>query len=137
MSTLALGSTQIAVVRRGSKSYAYRPDGRIIASAGVDIAIKLWDTQSGVELRALQGHSAAVQSLSFSPDGRLIAGGSADTSIRLWEAKTGRLLASLFSLDESDWLVVTPEGLFDGSPTHWSQILWRFSPPSFSNSKKS
>jgi len=27
----------------------------------------------------------------------------------------------------NDWLVVTPDGLFDGSPAGWNQILWRFS----------
>lgn len=74
---------------------AYRPDGRIIASAGVDIAIKLWDTQSGLELRALQGHSAAVQSLSFSPDGRILASGGADNVIKLWDIVTGRVLRTL------------------------------------------
>src|SRR6185312_3316517 len=26
----------------------------------------------------------------------------------------------------SDWLVVTPDGLFDGSPAAWKQILWQF-----------
>jgi uncharacterized caspase-like protein len=30
-----------------------------------------------------------------------------------------------------DWLVVTPDGLFDGSPGGWNQILWRFSPNTF------
>ncbi|HMH41963.1 MAG TPA: caspase family protein, partial [Pyrinomonadaceae bacterium] len=31
----------------------------------------------------------------------------------------------------SDWLVVTPDGLFDGSPAAWKQILWRFSGNTF------
>jgi hypothetical protein len=39
----------------------------------------------------------------------------------------GTELASLFALGQQDWLVITPEGLFDGSPAAWSQILWRFS----------
>jgi hypothetical protein len=27
-----------------------------------------------------------------------------------------------------DWLVVTPDGLFDGTPAAWSEVLWRLSP---------
>jgi uncharacterized caspase-like protein len=42
------------------------------------------------------------------------------------------MLATLVSLNKGDdWLVVTPDGLFDGSPGGWNQILWRFSPNIF------
>ena len=35
----------------------------------------------------------------------------------VWDAATGDLLASLLTTDAgNEWLVVTPEGLFDGSP---------------------
>src|SRR5262249_16072339 len=38
-------------------------------------------------------------------------------------------LATLVTLNGgADWLVVTPDGLFDGTPGAWGQILWRFSP---------
>jgi len=47
--------------------------------------------------------------------------------MKLWDVSTGKELASLFSLDQQDWLVLTPDGLFDGSPAAWNQILWRFS----------
>src|SRR5205085_10877078 len=41
-------------------------------------------------------------------------------------------LATLISVgDGGDWLVVTPDGLFDGSPAAWNQILWRFSQNTF------
>lgn len=50
----------------------------------------------------------------------------------IWEASSGDKLATLVNLSGalnsrgSDWLVVTPDGLFDGSPAAWKQILWRF-----------
>jgi uncharacterized caspase-like protein len=31
----------------------------------------------------------------------------------------------------NEWLVVTPDGLFDGSPAAWQQIMWRFSANTF------
>jgi len=32
-----------------------------------------------------------------------------------------------FAFDHNDWLVITPDGLFDGTSPAYSQILWRFS----------
>jgi hypothetical protein len=38
----------------------------------------------------------------------------------------------LLSLREgADWLVVTPDGLFDGSKAAWVKVLWRFSSSMF------
>jgi hypothetical protein len=55
--------------------------------------------------------------------------GSDDGSARLWNTQTGEMLATLVSLNNGeDWLVVTPDGLFEGSPGGWNQILWRFTP---------
>jgi WD40 repeat protein/uncharacterized caspase-like protein/cytochrome c-type biogenesis protein CcmH/NrfG len=35
-------------------------------------------------------------------------------------------LATLYLLDDNDWLVTTPDGLFDGSPGAWPRAIWRF-----------
>jgi WD40 repeat protein len=110
-------------------SVAFSPDGKLLASASRDGAIKLWDAIRGTENAAkLKGHDDEVSSLAFGAGGKILLSGSRDTTIKLWDAGTGRELASLLSLNERDWLVVTPDGLFDGSPPAWSQILWRFSP---------
>lgn len=108
---------------------AFSRDGLLLASGSYDSTIKLWDLASGHEVRTLKGHSGSIAALNFSPDGRFIVSGSQDGSTRWWNAQTGELLATMVSLNKgNDWLVVTPEGLFDGSPGGWNQILWRFSP---------
>jgi WD40 repeat protein len=76
-------------------SVAFSPDGRILASAGQDHAIKLWDVASGSELRALAGHRGEVSSVAFSPDGRILASGGTDGSIKLWDAASGSQLQTL------------------------------------------
>lgn len=38
--------------------------------AGIDKTVRLWDAQSGKELRCLEGHTQPVQSVAFSADGR-------------------------------------------------------------------
>ena len=71
---------------------AYSPNGRIVASGGVDQTVKLWDVETGLELRTLMGHSSAVQALRFTPDGRLLASGGTDVVINLWDVETGRII---------------------------------------------
>ncbi|MEK6320271.1 MAG: caspase family protein [Acidobacteriota bacterium] len=111
---------------------AFSPDGRMLASGGFDSTIKLWELPSGRELRTLTGHSGSIVALDFSGDGRFVVSGSDDGSARLWNTQTGALVATLVSLNKGDdWLVVTPDGLFDGSPGGWNQILWRFSANTF------
>src|SRR5205814_1516856 len=98
-------------------------DGRLLASGGYDSSVKIWDVASGRELHTLLGHTGSISALSFSPDGQFVFSGSDYGSVRLWNTQTGALLATLVTLNKgNDWLVVTPNGLFDGSPGGWNQI---------------
>jgi len=111
------------------RATAFSPDSRLLASVGDDAVVRLWDTATGRELATLKGHSQSVKAVAFSSDGKLLVSGSDDGSARLWDVNSGETLATLVTLNGgADWLVVTPDGLFDGTPGAWSQILWRFSP---------
>ncbi|MEO6809387.1 MAG: protein kinase, partial [Isosphaeraceae bacterium] len=63
----------------------FSPDGHILATAGNDDTVKLWDPANGQELATLRGHEATVTTLAFSPDGRTLVSGSLDGSARLWD----------------------------------------------------
>src|SRR6185437_5708307 len=106
--------------------------GKLLATGGTDNTIKIWDFASQRELITLTGHTANIESLDFSPDGKLLASASEDGSTFLWDTKTGEHLLTLISLDDgSEWMVVTPQGLFDGTPVSWNQILWRYNQDTF------
>lgn len=62
----------------------FSPDDTIIASAGNDSIVRLWETHSGNELQALAGHREAVNFCAFSPDGRMLASASSDRQVILW-----------------------------------------------------
>jgi WD40 repeat protein/uncharacterized caspase-like protein len=117
---------------KGITNLVFSHDGKLIASAASDNTIKIWDVASQRELKTLTGHTANIESMDFSPDGRLLASASDDGSTFLWDANTGEHLLTLISLDDGgEWMVVTPEGLFDGTPQSWNQILWRYNQDTF------
>jgi uncharacterized caspase-like protein len=117
---------------KGINDVVFSRDAKLIASAGTDNTIKIWDVGSQRELRTLSGHIATIESMDFSPDGKLLASASDDGSTFLWDTATGEHLLTLISLDDGgEWMVVTPEGLFDGTPQSWNQILWRYNQDTF------
>ncbi len=52
---------------------AFRPDGTMLASGGVDKTVRLWNTADGKEVKVLSGHPDDVYSVCFSPDGKKLA----------------------------------------------------------------
>ncbi len=66
---------------------SFTPDGKMLASAGIDKSIRLWDIISHKPIAILHGHDATVLSIVFSPDGKILASASGDKTIKLWNIK--------------------------------------------------
>jgi len=73
----------------------FSSNDRYIVSASSDETIKLWDTNTGKELKSFTGHTSDVNSVCFSSDARYIVSASDDKTIKLWDVKTGKLLQTL------------------------------------------
>ncbi|KAL4256374.1 hypothetical protein AB1N83_012939, partial [Pleurotus pulmonarius] len=69
---------------------SFQADGSRFATGDDDGTVKIWDIETGKELRTFEGHSDRIRSLAFSPDGRKIAAGSRDGTIRVWDTETGQ-----------------------------------------------
>ncbi len=73
-------------------SVTFSKDGRLLASAGDDGQVKIWDVATGRELRSLPYEHSSFPTLAFSPVGHLLAVPSADRTVKLWDADSGQLV---------------------------------------------
>ena len=78
--------SEIGKCKKGGKWVTFSPDGKVLASAGSDDKIILWDAATGKEIGRFEGHTDSVFCVAFSPDGKTLASASADKSVLLWDA---------------------------------------------------
>jgi serine/threonine protein kinase len=90
---------------QGSTGVAFSPDGKLLATAGMDGTVKLWSTATRRQLLTLGGHTEAVQAVAFSPDGRWLASAGQDQSVKVWDAATGRELLTFAGHEGPVWSV--------------------------------
>jgi WD40 repeat protein/uncharacterized caspase-like protein len=104
---------------------AISSDGRLLLTTSAATAI-LWDA-AGRRLRDFIGHDSEITAAAIAPDDRFLLTASEDGTMRLWDIATGAELARLIGLDGDDWLVLTPDGLFDGSEKGREKVMFRVS----------
>ncbi len=99
------------------------PDNRYIV-VGTAYGLFLYDTD-GNRIREYVGHYGEVWGVAVSPDGELLASASVDQTVRLWNLKTGELLLTIFySVEDGEWVAMTPAGYYVSSPHGDRYIGW-------------
>jgi WD40 repeat protein len=76
------------------QAMGFSPDGKLLAGAGTEKSIGVWDAATGKAIWMANGHTAPVNALAFSPDGKFLASGGDDKTIHLWNLATGKELRS-------------------------------------------
>mmetsp|Transcript_42325 Transcript_42325/g.133348 ORF Transcript_42325/g.133348 Transcript_42325/m.133348 type:complete len:178 (+) Transcript_42325:1-534(+) len=68
---------------------SFSPNGRLIASASFDKAIRIWNGITGKYIATLRGHVGAVYQVAWSSDSRLLVSASKDSTLKLWDVEQG------------------------------------------------
>ncbi|KAF9916022.1 hypothetical protein BX616_004801 [Lobosporangium transversale] len=88
------------------------PIGHLIACGHQSGNVSVWNTQTGLLVRTLQGHDSRVEGVLFSPSGHQIASYDEANRIRIWTAHSEDLLHELEGVGYStSYLVYTPNSL--------------------------
>jgi WD40 repeat protein len=77
-------------------SVSYAPDGKTVATAGLDGTAKIWDATASVDMDVFDRHSGHFGYVRFSSDGRLLARSvPAAHQVTLWDARSWKRVAVL------------------------------------------
>ncbi|GIL23767.1 MAG: hypothetical protein BroJett042_22800 [Bacteroidota bacterium] len=97
--TFTFGQSIETIIQKGHElavvAMAISPDSNYVATASRDKSAKLWELNSGREVRSFLGHQASVISLDFSHDGKHLITGGNDRTVKIWEVKTGKEILSV------------------------------------------
>jgi WD40 repeat protein len=96
----------LATRRRADKAYAvaFSPDGSLLAAAGADQTVSLWDISNPLEpvtIRWPASQSNSIFSLQFSSDGRILFAGDGDGGICIYDVEALRAGGSVRCLTGS------------------------------------
>lgn len=84
-----------AVPPRALLSVAVPDDASLVAAAGGDGAVWVWDARTGGCVRAYRGHTAPVAGLAFQPASRDLYSASLDATVRIWSLDDGAYVDAL------------------------------------------
>lgn len=108
------------------ESVSFSADGKKILTGSKGQTVVLWDAETGSKLRVFKSaQPRPIRIALFSPNERFIVASDDGGGIHVWDVATGDELCRILALSGDDWLAVTPEGLFDGSPAGIKRMRFR------------
>jgi WD40 repeat protein len=112
----------------------FNPGGTLLATAGDDLVVRLWDVRTGEHLHTLSGHARRIWSVAFDPGGSLLATASDDGTIILWDLTGDVPVRGITLLGMArGWAALAPDGRYkqegDVAGQFWHAIaMCRFEP---------
>lgn len=79
------------------KTIAFSPDGKLLAVAGSDKRIYIFDVANRALSKTLVGHTRPVSSIAFTPDGRTLLSSAEYEVMKVWNWQAGKSLQDIQS----------------------------------------
>jgi WD40 repeat protein/tRNA A-37 threonylcarbamoyl transferase component Bud32 len=108
-----LARNELQTFEQGGRvsAVAIASGGRLLASAGEDGIVRIWDRAIGKQVSMLSGHHGRVTCVAFAPDGRLLFSAGTDRKVIAWDPVTSRKLEDVAELASAiRGLAVTKDG---------------------------
>jgi WD40 repeat protein len=106
------------------RAMSFSPDGKRLALGGwLGGQVRVWQVDSGRTLHTFTGTAFIIHSVAWSPDGAVVLAADSDGQVRRWDAETGRPGHRLLQLSGDRYLLVSPDGHYDGSPQIERQLV--------------
>ena len=80
---------------------AFNTSGSLLATAGMDGIVKVWNSADGLLVATLEGPGEDITFISWHSKGDVLLAGSSDASVWMWNATTGSCMAVLSGHSES------------------------------------
>jgi WD40 repeat protein len=107
----------------------FSPNDPVLASGAWDSTIRIWDLETGEERHCLKGHVGPVGCVQFARGGRVLASAGNDAALRFWDVPTGLLLRTVLDLSPADYLVLSSDGRYRGTPAAVSVLSFTIRGP--------
>ena len=86
-----------------------RENQKILTVGVLDNVARIWDIESGEELKKLEGHEGLIGIASFLSGGKKVLTASRDGTVRIWDVESGK------ELQKSNWKGIAPYFSPDGT----------------------
>ncbi|EEF60656.1 WD40 repeat domain-containing protein [Pedosphaera parvula] len=88
---------------------AVSPDGRLVATAGTNAPVQVWNATNGSLAHSLSGPTSWIGQLAFSPNGGYLAAGSGDRTVTLWETTNWTLVSGFVTHQQGPAIAFSPD----------------------------
>ncbi|MBX6312653.1 MAG: PD40 domain-containing protein [Isosphaeraceae bacterium] len=90
---------------------AFSPDSQLVAAAGADRAIRIWEVETGKLLATIEDHADWIFDLAFSPDGKRLVSASRDKTSKVFDVEKKEALVTFPGHAETVYTVgFSPDG---------------------------